>query len=81
MHEVSHPLVGFGQLAESITHLGEKGKGRNLVIQFLVVKHLTTYNLIIGCPTFNASKAIVIPSLALMKFEKDDGSLGSLYGD
>ena len=39
------------------------------------------YNLILGRPTLNESKAVIVPSLMLVKFEKDDGSVGTLRGD
>ncbi|XP_021770723.1 uncharacterized protein LOC110734903 [Chenopodium quinoa] len=85
---VSHPLVKFGG---GVVHpvgridipirLGEKGAERHTVVRFLVVKELTAYNLILGRPTLNESKAVIIPSLMLLKFERGDGSVGSLSGD
>lgn len=55
IHPVSHPLVGFGG---SVVHpvgrvdlpirLGEKGEGRHMVVQFLVVEELSAYNMILG---------------------------------
>ncbi|XP_021716879.1 uncharacterized protein LOC110684753 [Chenopodium quinoa] len=88
MQLVSHPLVGFGG---GVVHpvgrvglpirLGEKGEGRHMVVRFLVVEELSAYNIILGRPTLNNSKAVIIPSLMLLKFEKDDGTVGSLRGD
>ncbi|XP_021728738.1 uncharacterized protein LOC110695819 [Chenopodium quinoa] len=88
MHQVSHPLVGFGG---GVVHpvgqinlpirLGEKGKGRYMVFRFLVVDELTAYNMILGRPTLNESKAVIISSLMLLKFERDDGTVGFLRGD
>ncbi|XP_021753788.1 uncharacterized protein LOC110719195 [Chenopodium quinoa] len=88
MHKVSHPLVGFGgRVVHPVGRidlpiwLGEKGEGCHMVVQFLVLEELTAYNIILGRPTLNASKVVIIPSLMLLKFEKDDGSIGSLNGD
>ncbi|XP_021739691.1 uncharacterized protein LOC110706082 [Chenopodium quinoa] len=88
IHPVSHPLVGFGG---GVVHpigqvnlpvrLGERGEGRHMVICFLVVEELTAYNMILGRPTLNDSKAVIIPSLMLLKFEKDDKTVGSIRGD
>ena len=88
MLPASYPLVGFGGgvvhpvgMIDLPIRFGEKGKGRHMVIKFLVVEELTAYNLIIGHPTLNLSKAVIIPSLMLIKFERDDGTVGSLSGD
>ncbi|XP_021732604.1 uncharacterized protein LOC110699388 [Chenopodium quinoa] len=88
MHPVSHPLVGFGggmvYLVDKIDlpiRLGDKGEGWHLIVKFLVVEAVTAYNIILGRPTLNKSKAVIIPSLMLMKYERDDGSVGSLNGD
>ena len=88
LEKVSHPLVGFGG---GITHpagridlpvrVGDKKKCRNLVVRFLVVKDLSAYNIIIGRPTLNRIQAAIVPSLMLMKFSCEDGSVGTLYGD
>ncbi|XP_021730602.1 uncharacterized protein LOC110697544 [Chenopodium quinoa] len=85
---VSHPLVGFGGgvvhpigQVDFPVRLGERGEGRHMVIRFLVVKELTAYNMILGRPTLNDSKAVIIPSLMLLKFEKDDKTVGSIRGD
>ncbi|XP_021718861.1 uncharacterized protein LOC110686553 [Chenopodium quinoa] len=85
---LSHPLVGFGG---GVVHpigqvdlpvcLGKKGEGRHMVIRFLVVEELTAYNMILGRPTLNDSKAVIIPSLMLLKFEKDEKTVGSIRGD
>jgi len=61
--------------------LGEKGEGRHMVVRFLVVEELSAYNMILGRPTLNNSKAVIIPSLMLLKFERDNGTVGSLRGD
>ncbi|XP_021776078.1 uncharacterized protein LOC110739905 [Chenopodium quinoa] len=88
MHKVSSSLVGFGGgvvylvgLIDLPFRLGEKGEGRHMVVRFLVDEEMTAYNLILGRPTLNESKAVIIHSLILLKFEKDDGSFVSLNGD
>ena len=89
MHPVTHPLVGFGGgmvypagRIDLPIRLGEKGQGRHIVVRFLVVEELTAYNIILGRPTLNEAKAVIIPSLnMLIKYERDDGSVGSLSGD
>ena len=88
MHPVTHPLVGFGGgmvypagRIDLPIRLGEKGQGRHIVVRFLVVEELTAYNIILGRPTLNVAKAVIIPSLMLIKYERDDGSVGSLNGD
>ena len=52
-----------------------------MTIRLLVVEELTAYNLIFGRPTLNECKAVIIPALMLLKYEKDDGTVGSLNGD
>ena len=61
--------------------LGEKGEGQHMVVEFFTVEEVTAYNHILGRPTLNESKAVIIPSFMLMKFERDDGSVGALRGD
>lgn len=88
LHNVSHPLVGFGggfvHLVGEIElpiRLGQKGKGQHMIVRFFVVEELTAYNIILGRPTLNECKAIIIPALMLLKYEKDDSYVGSLNGD
>ncbi|XP_057248156.1 uncharacterized protein LOC130590160 [Beta vulgaris subsp. vulgaris] len=85
---VNHPIIGFG---EGIIHpmgtvtlpvrVGEKDVARTLFVKFLVVRDLTAYNVILGRPTLNHSKSVIVTHLMLMKFEYDGGKIGSLYGD
>ncbi|XP_021776350.1 uncharacterized protein LOC110740180 [Chenopodium quinoa] len=85
---VSNPLVRFGGgvvhpigQVDLPVRLGEKGEGRHMVIRFLVVEERTAYNMILGRPTLNDSKAVIVPSLMFLKFEKDDKTVGSIRGD
>ncbi|XP_021737346.1 uncharacterized protein LOC110703601 [Chenopodium quinoa] len=85
LKDVSHPLVWFGG---TVIHragqidlpvwLGKKRVGRDMVVRFLVVKELTRYNVILGRPTLTATKAVIVPHLMLMKFERLDGQIGSI---
>ncbi|XP_021726858.1 uncharacterized protein LOC110694006 [Chenopodium quinoa] len=88
MTDVSHPLVGFGggvvHLVGRIDlpiRLGEKGSSWHMTIWFLVVEELTAYNLILGRPTINECKAVIIPALMLVKYERGNGTVGSLNED
>ncbi|XP_021751222.1 uncharacterized protein LOC110716878 [Chenopodium quinoa] len=85
---VSHPLVGFGGgvihpigQVDLPVRLGERGEGRHMVIYFLVVEELTAYNMILGRPTLNDSKAVIILSFMLLKSEKDEKTVGPIRGD
>lgn len=59
----------------------DKGKARNLVVRDLVVRDLNAYNIILGQPTLTATKVVIVPHLMLIKFECNDGSVGTLHGD
>ncbi|KMS97521.1 hypothetical protein BVRB_5g126340 [Beta vulgaris subsp. vulgaris] len=85
---VNHPIIGFGG---GIIHpmgtvtlpvrVGDKEASRTLFVKFLVVRDSTVYNVILGRPTFNHVKAVIVTHLMLMKFECDGGKIGSLSGD
>ena len=61
--------------------VGEKEASRTLFVKFLVIRDLTAYNVILGRPTLNHIKAVIVTHLMLMKFKYDGGKIGSLYGD
>ena len=61
--------------------VGEKKASQTLFVKFLVVKDLTAYNVILGQPTFNHIKVVIVTYLMRMKFECDGGKIGSLFGD
>ncbi|XP_057248913.1 uncharacterized protein LOC130590479 [Beta vulgaris subsp. vulgaris] len=79
---VHHPIIGFGG---GIIHpmgtvtlpvrVGDKEASRTLFVKFLVVRDLTAYNVILGRPTLNHIKAVIVTHLMLMKFECDGGRL------
>ncbi|XP_021756652.1 uncharacterized protein LOC110721771 [Chenopodium quinoa] len=88
LEQVSHPLVGFGGgvinpiwRIDLLVRIGDKKKCKSLVVQFLFLKDLTAYNNVIGRPTLNAIKAVIVPALMLIKFVCEDGSVDTLYGD
>ena len=83
-----YPIIGFG--GGNIHPMGtvtlpvrvtQKDVSRTLLIMFLVVRDLTTYNVILGRPTVNHVKVVIVTHLTLMKFECDGGQIGTLYGD
>ncbi|XP_057250029.1 uncharacterized protein LOC130591124 [Beta vulgaris subsp. vulgaris] len=85
---VNHPIIGFGggviHPMGTVTlpvRVGDKEAARTLFVKFLVVRNLTAYNVILGRPTLNYIKAVIVTHLMLMKFECDGGQIGSLYGD
>ncbi|XP_021714868.1 uncharacterized protein LOC110682831 [Chenopodium quinoa] len=87
LHYITHQLVEFGG---NVIHLvgrtylpvrfGQKGEGRDMVVRFLFVKELTRYNVILGRPTLNVAKAVIVPHLMLLKFERTDGKIGTIQG-
>ncbi|XP_021722578.1 uncharacterized protein LOC110690061 [Chenopodium quinoa] len=87
LQDITHPLVGFGgnvihpvRRIDLPVRFGQKGEGRDMVVRFLVVKELTGYNVILGRPTLNAAKAVIVPHLMLLKFERTDGKIGTIQG-
>ncbi|XP_021714876.1 uncharacterized protein LOC110682838 [Chenopodium quinoa] len=87
LQDITHPLVGFrGNIIHPVGRIdlpvrfGQKGEGRDMVVRFLVVKELTGYNVILGRPTLNAAKAVIVPHLMLLKFERMDRKIGTIQG-
>ena len=63
---IDQPLVGFSGhslhplgSAKLPTPIGEKGAGRNVVVDYLVVDTSLPYNVIIRLPTLNTVKAAI----------------------
>ncbi|XP_010695404.2 uncharacterized protein LOC104908051 [Beta vulgaris subsp. vulgaris] len=82
---LDQPLIGFGgnsvHPVRSIklpTRMGEKGKGRSLPIDFLVVDIPLPYNIIMGRLTLNKTKAAISTYQLLMQFETDEGKVGKI---
>ncbi|XP_021866425.2 uncharacterized protein [Spinacia oleracea] len=85
---IHYPIIGFGG---SIIHLvgvitlpvwiGGRNDGRKMGVDFLIFKDLTAYNVILGRPTLNKIKAVVVTHLMLMKYVCDDGAIGTIHGD
>ena len=59
----------------------EKEASRTLFVKVLVIRDLAACNVILGRPTLNHIKAVIVTHLMLMKFECDGGKIGSLYGN
>ncbi|XP_021838327.2 uncharacterized protein [Spinacia oleracea] len=88
MESIHYPIIGFGG---SIIHpagvinlpvrIGDRKDGRKMGVNFLIVKDLTAYNVILGRPTLNKIKAVVVTHLMLLKFVCDDGAIGTIHGD
>ncbi|XP_021737598.1 uncharacterized protein LOC110704128 [Chenopodium quinoa] len=87
LQDITHPLVGFGG---NVIHpvgridlpvrFGQKGEGRDMVVRFLVVKELIGYNFILGRPTLNTAKVVIVPHLMMLKFERTDGKIRTIQG-
>ena len=85
---IHHPIIRFwGGVIHpmgSVTlpvRVRDKEAFKTLFVKFLVVRDLTAYNIILGRPTLNHIKAVIVTHLMLMKFDCDGGKIGSLYGD
>ncbi|XP_057247193.1 uncharacterized protein LOC130589711 [Beta vulgaris subsp. vulgaris] len=84
----NQPLIGFGGgSVYPLGHVklavkpGERGKGRSLPIDFLVVDTPLPYNVIMGRPTMNKIKVAISVYQLLLQYETDDGQVGKIYGD
>ncbi|XP_010687428.1 uncharacterized protein LOC104901539 [Beta vulgaris subsp. vulgaris] len=82
---IDQPLVGFGRQSvhplgsvKLPTRMAKKGKGRNVVVDYLVVDTSLPYNVIIGRPTLNKVKAAISTYQLLLQFEGDDGKVARL---
>ncbi|XP_056695021.1 uncharacterized protein [Spinacia oleracea] len=85
---IHYPIIGFGG---SIIHpvgvislsvrIGGRNDGRKMNVNFLVVKDLTAYNVILGRPTLNKIKVVVVTHLILLKYVCEDGAIGTIHGD
>ncbi|XP_056695529.1 uncharacterized protein [Spinacia oleracea] len=89
IESIHYPIIGFGG---SIIHpVGvitcrfgldrERKDGRKMGVDFLIARDLTTYNVILGRPTLNKIKAVVVTHLMLLKYVCDDGAIGTIHGD
>nr|XP_021851823.1 uncharacterized protein LOC110791388 [Spinacia oleracea] len=88
IESIHYPIIGFGG---SIIHpggviilpvrIGGRNDGRKMGVDFLIVKDLTAYNVILGRPTLNKIKAVVVTHLMLLKYVCDDGAIGNIHGD
>ncbi|MCI07891.1 hypothetical protein A2U01_0028960, partial [Trifolium medium] len=82
-------LIGFaGEQVEVIGHttlLTTFGEGENtkmIKVRYLVVKTpFTSYNIIIGRPTFNALGTVMSTLYLFIKYPLDNGKVGTVRGD
>lgn len=85
---VHYPIIGFGvgvihaiQMFTSPIRVGEKDVSQILLIKFLVARVIRTYNIVLGLPTLNQVKAVIVTHLMHMTFQCDRGQIRTLYGD
>ncbi|XP_021844901.2 uncharacterized protein [Spinacia oleracea] len=88
IEKIHYPIFGFGG---GIIHprgiitlplrVGGRHQSKNLNVRFLIVKDLTAYNIILGRPTLNQAKAVVVTHLMLMKYVCDKGQVDTIHGD
>ncbi|XP_056699639.1 uncharacterized protein [Spinacia oleracea] len=88
IEKVYGPLVGFGgSIVRPIgsillpSSIGVPPVTKEVVIRFIIVANLTTFNIILGRPTLNNLRAVIVPHLLMVKFVGSDGRVGSLYGN
>ncbi|GAU27362.1 hypothetical protein TSUD_55150 [Trifolium subterraneum] len=82
-------LVGFGgEQVEVMGHVtllttfGEKKNAKTIKVRYLVVKTaFTSYNIIIGRPTFNTLGAVLSTLYLSIKYPLDDGRVRTVRGD
>jgi len=85
---MANPILGFGgQEVHPLgtirlsVRFGNKTKFKSREVDFLVVDIPTTYNVIMGRPTFHQVRAVVAPYLLQLQFKTNDGGIGELRGD
>jgi hypothetical protein len=69
-------VMGYTTL---LTTFGENYNAKTIKVRYLVVKTLfTSYNIIIGRPTFNALEAAMSTLYLSIKYPLDDGRVGTV---
>ncbi|XP_021850153.2 uncharacterized protein [Spinacia oleracea] len=88
IESIHYPIIGFGGsiihpvgVITLLVRIGDRKDGRKMEVNFLIVKDLTAYNVILGRPTLNKIKVVVVTHLMLLKFVCDDGVIGTIHGD
>ncbi|MCI16503.1 hypothetical protein A2U01_0037647, partial [Trifolium medium] len=72
-------VMGYDSL---LTTFGDKESAKTIKVQYLVVKTpFTSYNIIIGRPSFNALGAAMSTLYLSMKYPLDNGGVGTVRGD
>ncbi|KAJ8431038.1 LOW QUALITY PROTEIN: hypothetical protein Cgig2_022980 [Carnegiea gigantea] len=84
-HPIGPPNPGFWGQEVNPTRVirlplrfGDKGKAKNVEVDFLVIDVPTAYNIILGRPTLHKVKAVITPYLLQLQFEADDGNVGTI---
>ncbi|XP_021846488.1 uncharacterized protein [Spinacia oleracea] len=88
IESIHYPIISFGGsiihpvgVINLLVRIGERKDGQKLGVDFLIVKDLTTYNVILGSLTLNKIKTVVVTHLMLLKYVCDDGAIGTIHGD
>jgi len=73
LEAIEASLVGFRGLStypsgtkKLLVQMGDKDNSRNSKINFLIIDIPMAYNVILGCPTLKAIKAVVTPYFLLI---------------
>ncbi|XP_021860304.1 uncharacterized protein [Spinacia oleracea] len=87
IESIHYPIIGFGG---SIIHpvgvinlpvrIGGRKDGQKMGVDFLIVKDLTAYNVILRRPTLNKIKVVVVTHLILLKYVCDERAIGTIHG-
>jgi len=64
---------------KTIFGVGKQAKA--IKIRYLVVNAPNSYNIVIGCPSFNRLGALLSTKFLVMKYPLDDGGVGKIKGD
>ncbi|XP_072059655.1 uncharacterized protein [Arachis hypogaea] len=83
-----HGVIGLGDhfikpdgVIALLISVGQGQGRRSTMVEFVVLRDSTAYNIILGRKTINDVEAIINTKLLVMKFVADDGSVGSIRGD
>lgn len=81
--DVHYPIVSFrGSIIHPVgVKMGDSPLQQEGRVRFIIVKNLTAFNIILGRPTLNSIKVVVIPHLMLIKSVCSNGSIDTIYGN
>nr|XP_025678167.1 uncharacterized protein LOC112778008 [Arachis hypogaea] len=75
-----HFIKSYGIISLPVS-VGQGQGRRSIMVEFVVLRDSTAYNIILGRKTINDVGAVISTKLLVMKFVTDDGSVGSIKGD